>query len=280
MTMKTEMTNVGQQPMMSSNEIAKLTGKNKSDIHVDIWNMLKQLYGIEKDDGNFHHLKNHKVAIINGVVTCFDNRGYVSEFFLDRRHTEILITGYDVVRRASVIDRWFSLESGQAQPHITAQSVQPEIGINPDFAALTRTVAEATAAGVMKSILETTGIQAVVHISATVTTPSTALHVDHVGQVTSEETKEPEYVPVHKVSWASGLSDGTCRRLVTFSDLPNCYIDGVRGLCVHREFFMAAVEVLIKESTPPAKGRKRWQHPEFGGFELRKDPKEIFGEAQ
>jgi hypothetical protein len=37
---------------------------------------------------------------------------------------------------------------------------------------------------------------------------------------------------------------------------------------VHREFFMAAVEVLIKESTPPTKGRKRWQHPEFGGFEL------------
>jgi hypothetical protein len=31
---------------------------------------------------------------------------------------------------------------------------------------------------------------------------------------------------------------------------------------------MAAVEVLIKESTPPTKGRKRWQHPEFGGFEL------------
>lgn len=280
MTMKTEMTNVGQQPMMSSNEIAKLTGKNKSDIHVDIWNMLKQLYGIEKDDGNFHHLKNQKVAIINGVVTCFDNRGYVSEFFLDRRHTEILITGYDVVRRASVIDRWFSLESGQAQPHITAQPVQPEIGINPDFAALTRTVAEATAAGVMKSILETTGIQAVVHISTTVSAPSTAPHIDHIGQAAQEKAKVPEYVPVHKVSWASGLSDGTCRRLVTFSDLPNCYIDGVRGLCVHREFFMAAAEVLIKESTPPAKGRKRWQHPEFGGFELRKDPEEIFEETK
>jgi hypothetical protein len=44
---------------------------------------------------------------------------------------------------------------------------------------------------------------------------------------------------------------------------------------VHREFFMAAVEVLIKESSP-AKGRKRWHHPEFGGFELRKDPAEIF----
>ncbi|HGV3498467.1 TPA: Rha family transcriptional regulator [Klebsiella michiganensis] len=279
--MKTEVTSAGQQPMMSSNEIAKLTGKSKSDIHVDIWNMLKQLYGIEKDDGDFHHLKNQKVAVIGGVVTCFDNRGYVSEFLLDRRHTEILITGYDVVRRASVIDRWFSLESGEAQPRIAAHSAQPDLRINPDFAALTRTVAEATAAGVMKSILETTGIQAVVHISATVSAPSTSPHVGHVAhaaQTAPEETKEPEYVPVHKVSWATGLSDGTCRRLVTFSDLPNRYIDGVRGLCVHREFFMAAVEVLIKESTPPAKGRKRWQHPGFGGFELRKDANEIFGE--
>ncbi|WP_406706555.1 transcriptional regulator, partial [Sodalis sp.] len=33
------------------------------------------------------------------------------EFLLDRRHTEILITGYDVKRRAAVIDRWFVLES-------------------------------------------------------------------------------------------------------------------------------------------------------------------------
>lgn len=283
MTLKAEVTNAGQQPMMSSREIAELTGKSKSDIHVDIWNMLKQLYGIEKDDGNFHHIKNQKVVVIGGVVTTFDNRGYVSEFFLDRRHTEFLITGYDVVRRASVIDRWFSLESGESQPRIAAQSAQPDLRIYPDFAALTRTVAEATAAGVMKSILENTGIQAVVHISATVSTPSVAPHAGHVGhvaQTAQEETKEPEYVPVHKVSWATGLSDGTCRRLVTFSDLPNCYIDGIRGLCVHREFFMAAVEVLIKESTPPAKGRKRWHHPEFGGFELRKDPAEIFGEGE
>lgn len=260
MTMKTEMTNVRQQPMMSSNEIAKLTGKNKSDIHVDIWNMLKQLYGIEKDDGNFHHLKNQKVAIINGVVTCFDNRSYVSEFFLDRRHTEILITGYDVVRRASVIDRWFSLESGQAQPHITAQSVQPEIGINPDFAALTRTVAEATAAGVMKSILETTGIQAIVNVTATVSTANTPA---------APQPPEEEFVPIHKVSWETGLSDATCRRLVTFSCLPNCHIDGVRGLCVHHQAFKAAAQTLIDESEPPAGKRKRWRHPEFGSFELR-----------
>ncbi|HIB1530005.1 TPA: Rha family transcriptional regulator, partial [Salmonella enterica subsp. enterica serovar Muenchen] len=34
------------------------------------------------------------------------------------RHTEILITGYDVVRRAAVIDRWFDLESGARHPAV------------------------------------------------------------------------------------------------------------------------------------------------------------------
>lgn len=284
MTMKTEMTNAGQQPMMSSKEIAELTGKRPADVIRDIWVMLGALYGVSKDDADLRHLKNQQLVITDGIVSCLDNRGYISEFLLDRRHTEILITGYDVVRRASVIDRWFSLESGEVQPRIADQPVQPKNGINPDFAALTRTVAEATAAGVMKSILETTGIQAVVHINATVSalpaTPPEKSALHHIDHATQEEAEEPEYVPVHKVSWATGLSDPTCRRLVTFSDLPNCYIDGVRGLCVHREFFMAAVEVLIKESTPPAKGRKRWQHPEFGGFILRKDPKEIFGEGE
>lgn len=116
MAMKTQVTFTEQPAMMSSKEIADLTGKSKSDIHVDIWNMLKQLYGIEKDYGNFHHHKNQKVTVTDGVIACFDNRWYVSEFLLDRRHTEILITGYDVVRRAAVIDRWFSLETQHQQP--------------------------------------------------------------------------------------------------------------------------------------------------------------------
>ena len=143
----------------------------------------------------------------------------------------------------------------------------------PDMLSLARVVAEATASATMKAVMEAAGN----NLIAAVPAESSPLHVEHVAQAMPEETKEPEYVPVNKVSWATGLSDPTCRRLVTFSDLPNCYIDGIRGLCVHREFFMAAVEVLIKESTPPAKGRKRWHHPEFGGFELRKDPSEILG---
>ncbi|ENY4535749.1 Rha family transcriptional regulator [Salmonella enterica] len=123
------------QPKMSSREIAELTGKNKSDVHVDIWNILKQLYSIEKDDGNFHHHKNQQVMVIAGVIICFDNRGYVSEFLLDRRHTEILITGYDVKRRAAVIDRWFALESGTSRPqHAVPQTLSEALMLAANLA--------------------------------------------------------------------------------------------------------------------------------------------------
>lgn len=101
---------------MSSREIAELTGKNKADVHVDIWNMLSQLYSITKDDGKTHHIKNQQVVLVDGVSVTFDARGYVFEFNLDRYHTEVLVTGYDLKRRAAVIKRWYDLESGKATP--------------------------------------------------------------------------------------------------------------------------------------------------------------------
>ncbi|MDX7992997.1 Rha family transcriptional regulator [Xenorhabdus littoralis] len=115
-------TTSNQVAMMSSREIAELTGKEHKNIIRDIWEILNQLYQIQKDGSNLSHHKNQYVTLIEGVVAVIDNRGYVSEFLLDRRHTEILITGYDVVRRAAVIDRWFALESGKAIPVIQQQS--------------------------------------------------------------------------------------------------------------------------------------------------------------
>lgn len=118
MAKKTEIV-IGGIPMMGSKEIAKLTKKTVGNVNADIWSMLDQLYNTKKDDWNFNHHKNQQIKIVDGVIAVIDGRGYVSEFLLDRRHSEILITGYDVKRRAAVIDRWFALESGQAKP-ITA----------------------------------------------------------------------------------------------------------------------------------------------------------------
>ncbi|MEP9058776.1 MULTISPECIES: transcriptional regulator [Enterobacter] len=273
--MKTETTNNGQRPMMSSREIAELTDKRPADVIRDIWVMLGALYGVSKDNADLRHLKNQQVVITDGVVACFDNRGYISEFLLDRRHTEILITGYDVVRRASVIDRWFSLESGEAQPRIAVQSPQPAPSASHDILSLARVVAEATASATMKAVMEVSGANLIAAAPA-----SPAGQPTPIGAGAEFVNTDSEFTPVHKVSWETGLSDPSCRRLVQFANLPSRQLPGVRGLCVHRESFLHAFQVLLEESTRPSGKRKRWQHPEFGGFVLRKDTKETLAEVE
>lgn len=123
--MKNEVTSTNSAAMMSTKEIAQLTGKTIGNIHADVWTLIFQMYGIGKNDWNFNHLKKQQVEITEGAFAKIDSRGYVSELLLNRRHTEILITGYDVVRRAAVIDRWFALEAGQK--NISSVTAQPTV---------------------------------------------------------------------------------------------------------------------------------------------------------
>jgi phage regulator Rha-like protein len=94
---------------MSSTEIATLTGKEKSNVHRDIQaQILKGLYEI--DDSNLNHVE------IQGVAIVLDNRGYVSEYHLDKEHSLTLITGYDVKMRHVINKRWLELEQQATQP--------------------------------------------------------------------------------------------------------------------------------------------------------------------
>ncbi|WP_153043694.1 Rha family transcriptional regulator [Xenorhabdus sp. KK7.4] len=95
--------------MMSSREIAELTGKKISAVHSDIRAIVPALYAADNGEKVRSYAwgttKDEMIAFLNhhkiqGIEVIFDDRGYVYEFLLDRRHTEILITGYDVVRRA------------------------------------------------------------------------------------------------------------------------------------------------------------------------------------
>ena len=90
---------------MSSTEIAQLTGKRKNDIHRDIKAQLfESLYDL-KDGANFHHEQ------IQGLTVVLDNRGYWQDVLLDRYHTDILISGYEVKYRAAIVKRWHELEN-------------------------------------------------------------------------------------------------------------------------------------------------------------------------
>ncbi|HEW9974944.1 TPA: Rha family transcriptional regulator [Shewanella algae] len=91
--------------LLPCREIAELTGKTLFNIHRDIKTMFEQL---GKDDSDLKHLIER------------DNRGYIKQYNLPRRECEILVCGYDVVRRAAVIDRWLELETKQRQlPNMT-----------------------------------------------------------------------------------------------------------------------------------------------------------------
>ncbi|MBJ9121007.1 Rha family transcriptional regulator [Citrobacter koseri] len=104
---------------MSSREISKLTGKDHGSIVIrDIWNMISDLYGAEKDAANLQDKKNQQVTISDGITVTIDHRGYVFEFRLDRDHTECLLTGYSALLRMRVIQRWRELEEKQPQFHI------------------------------------------------------------------------------------------------------------------------------------------------------------------
>jgi phage antirepressor YoqD-like protein len=95
---------------MSSREIAELTGKNHADVCRDIRSMLAGLHG---GKGSDYIRKADLLYLTNQGIDCVQydkNNPNAWEYLLDRRHTEILVTGYDVVRRAAVIDHLFLLE--------------------------------------------------------------------------------------------------------------------------------------------------------------------------
>ncbi len=101
--------------VMSSREIAELTEKQHQHVRRDIEHMMSEL---GKDASKYGH-------------TYLDSMNRKqNEYLLPRFETEILITGYDVKRRAAVIHRWFELESGKVVP-LVQQQKEPKLPTNP-----------------------------------------------------------------------------------------------------------------------------------------------------
>lgn len=272
MNNKTDLKNINGVPMMGSKDIADMTGKDHSSIVVrDIKNMLEQL-------GIYHaNLQDYENKSFFIKMKTYNGREVIDEIFLNQDLSTTLVTGYSVQDRYKIIKRWGDLESGKAQPLIATQpEAQPAPAANHDILSLARVVAEATASATMKAVME-------VSAASLVTAASSAPVVEPALSI-QNRNKHPandgEYVRVIKISWETTFSDGSCRRLIKLAGLPTQKYKGSRGLLVHRESFMLALRTLIEESTPPANGRKRWQHPDFGGFELHKEPADIFGEVK
>ena len=124
---------------MTSREIADLTGKRHKNVIRDAKAMTLELYGREiverriTDDMRLHpsiFIRENVDALISelcgdgpswshpsgGVSLTRDTRGYVAGFSFDQSHSYTLVSGYDVVMRKRIIDRWIELETAARQP--------------------------------------------------------------------------------------------------------------------------------------------------------------------
>ena len=100
--MMNDLTTLNPVETMSSKEIAELTGKEHFHVLRDIDNMV---YALKKDDPNLDHEE------IQGVTFEKDGRGYTAAAHLNKELTYTLITGYSVVLRNKVVQRWQELEA-------------------------------------------------------------------------------------------------------------------------------------------------------------------------
>lgn len=188
----------GKQPMMSSREIAELTGKEHKIVVRDIKALLEQL-GFHSTE-MYHH--ENKDFLVKRKV--YNGREVIDEILLDQDLSTTLVTGYSAHDRYKVVKRWRELETGKVQPLVTHPST-PKIQINDGIVQLARVVAEAT----MKACLDATGYSQ----------PAAPANLSHV---------EGEYVPVSKAAWKTGLCDCSppCRaRLPTSQAATVCSTD-------------------------------------------------------
>jgi phage antirepressor YoqD-like protein len=100
---------------MSSIEIAQLTDKNHPDVMRDIRVQLyTALYGHQFDKANLLY------PSIQGLTAILDAQTKrTKEILLDKYHTDILVSGYEVKYRAAIVKRWHELEEQANKPAFT-----------------------------------------------------------------------------------------------------------------------------------------------------------------
>lgn len=102
--------------VMSSIEVAALTGKSHSHVLRDIRTMLKDLF--KSDEPYLDSLETKGILILHNQLT-----GLISEIRLPKREALILTSGYSIKQRAIIIDRWQELE----QRNLSTEISDPQI---------------------------------------------------------------------------------------------------------------------------------------------------------
>lgn len=263
--MEKQMKVVNGQPLMGSRGIANAVDKEHKQVVRDIKTMLEQL-GIDSTDLHDDEFKGFFI-----VYKEYNGRTVVDEIWLDETLSTTLVAGYDVHRRLALVKQWQAMKVELTQPRLAAPAQVPQaISASDHILSVARVVAEATASATMKAVMELSGTQV---FAAQALPPASPEQVALAPVATAEPVgtpPAPEFSPVIDLMWTFGISDAACRRLASYANLPTKLTNGERGhLLIHHSSFADAVFTLIDESTPPTGKRKRWQHPDFGGFTLK-----------
>jgi phage antirepressor YoqD-like protein len=104
---------VGNNKMMSSKEIAKLTGKRHDHVIRDIRSMIEQI-----QSPNLGSEQYQIVTLPNGMT---------GEILIDHELSIVLGTGYSVPQRLMLVKRWKELEQAVAQPKTALQLAKEQV---------------------------------------------------------------------------------------------------------------------------------------------------------
>ncbi len=126
---------------MSSLEIAKLTGKQHKNVMRDIRTMLNELEGarlnIEPGSEDLEGARSKdgpcsedlEIARSNVVLDTYldENNRKRNCYNLPRFECDLLISGYSVIYRAAIINRWYELEAARNSPEAVEERLQWDI---------------------------------------------------------------------------------------------------------------------------------------------------------
>lgn len=245
---------INSEPSMTSSEIAELAEKRHDNVKRTIEKLAEQGVivrpQIEDEQGTD--------AFGRKRVT----QTYRFEGEQGKRDSIVVIAQLCPYVTARLVDRWRELEAllvdKNSPPEIHSQSV--------DIVALACAVAETTVTTAIKAAIEAATLQQ--EKLASQRRDSDDFVVFDYSSADSD-VDNSAFQPIHALSAKSGLADSACRRLIEFAHVPARKI-GRSGLHADSDAFVAAACKLIGESEPPKGKIKRWQHPEFGGFILRR----------
>ncbi|EAA4709053.1 hypothetical protein CED64_16050 [Salmonella enterica] len=247
---------INSEPSMTSKEISELVSKRHDNVKRTIEKLAK--------DGVIRHPQIEDYERINNLGFLVTDKCYRFIGEQGRRDSIVVVAQLSPEFTGLMVDRWQKLERKVALLSAEERTIQHQHKV--DVVALACAVAETTVTTAIKAAIEAVTVQQ--EKLASQRRDSDDFVVFDYSSADSD-VDNSAFQPIHALSAKSGLADSACRRLIEFAHVPARKI-GRSGLHADSDAFVAAACKLIGESETPKGKIKRWQHPEFGGFILRR----------